>query len=317
MKKRLLTSLIAILCFSSISQAQQAAYTFSQSTQTYANLTGATVVSTQYWDDFSVFTLQLPFAFSYFGKSYNIIYAMGGFDGFDYDGAGGFGSYEIYSFDNEMKDANGRATISYAVTGATPNRIMKIQTKDTNFENDDAHLHSANVQLGLYETSNIIEMHYGPFSIVNANTFPISNCAGPTVGLLKDQTTYVTLSGNASNPTASNTVPSLCIVDAPPADKVYRFTPVSSGINELDNSIPVTIYPNPSNGTFTITSESNSYSNSKTILSVKNALGQELYRSTVSLGGAGQIIQTNLQAGMYFVQIENEKTYTVKRIVIE
>lgn len=317
MKRKLLTSLITIVCCGSIMVAQQTTYSFSQKTETYSNLTGATVISTQYWDDFDVYTLQLPFSFSYFGKAYSIIYAMGGFDGFVYDGAGGFGSYEVYTFDNEMKDANGNATISYAVTGTSPNRIMKIQTMNANFDNDDTDTDYANVQLWLYETSNIIEMHYGPSSIANANTFPISSCAGPTVGLAKDQTSYLTLSGDASNPTASSTVPSICVVGAPPDGKVYRFTPLVSGIKELTNSIPVSIYPNPNNGEFTIASESSAYSNSKTIVSVKNALGQEVYRSNISLTGAGETINTNLETGMYFVQIENEKGYSVKKIVIE
>lgn len=316
MKRFLLTSLLAVSCFGAVLKAQQPAYSFSQSTETYANLTGATVISTQYWDDFDVFTLQLPFSFTYFGQAFPTIYAMGGFDGFVYNGAGGFGSYELYTFDNEMKDANGTATISTLVTGVSPNRIFKIQTQDANFEMDDTDTDYANVQLWLYETSNIIEIHYGPSSIQNANTFP-SSCAGPTVGLVKDQTSYLTLSGDATNPTASSTVPSICVTGAPPVNKVYRFTPLASGIHELNNAIPVTIYPNPSNGEFTIATESLVYANAATVVSVKNALGQEVYRANIALNGTGQTIQTNLQAGMYFVQIENEKGYTVKKVVIE
>ncbi|HRG53794.1 MAG TPA: T9SS type A sorting domain-containing protein [Bacteroidia bacterium] len=316
MRKKLLTSLFAVSCFGFSLQAQQAAYSFSQSTETYTDLTGATVISTPNWDDFDVYTLQLPFSFTYFGKEFSTIYAMGGFDGFDYDGAGTFGAYELYTFDNEMKDANGIATISTLVTGISPNRIFKIETQNANFESDNTEADFANLQLWLYETSNIIEIHYGPSSIANAKTFPTA-CAGPTIGLVKDQTAFLALSGAASNPTASATVPSICVTGAPPENKVYRFTPLASGIHELNNAIPITIYPNPSNGEFTIATESLVYANAATIVSVKNALGQEMYRSTISLSGAGQTIQTNLQAGMYFVQLENEKGYTVRKVVIE
>ena len=316
MKKIVLTSLIAFFSFNFISKAQQAYYSFSQDTQTYADLSGATVISYQNWDDFDVFTVQLPFSFKYFDQSYSVIYAMGGFDGFVYDGAGTFGTYEIYTYDNDMKDLSGTATISTLVTGTSPNRIMKIQTKDANFNDDDTEADYANVQLWLYETSNIIEIHYGPSSILNTNTFP-SSCAGPSVGLLKDQTDFFALSGDAANPSASYTVPSICVTGAPPANKVYRFAPFVSGIRELNNAIPVTIYPNPNNGEFTIATESVAYANSKTSVSVKNALGQEVYRSTISLGRSGQTLHTNLEAGMYFVQIENENGYTVKKIVIE
>ncbi|HET6225268.1 MAG TPA: T9SS type A sorting domain-containing protein [Bacteroidia bacterium] len=315
--KKFLLSLTTALCFYATQINAQATYSFSQSTETYANLTSATVISNQYWDDFSVFTLKLPFAFTYFGKSFDTVYAMGGFEGFDYDGAGTFLSYELYTFDNGMKDVSGTATISYEVSGSAPNRILKIQTLNAGFESDDTDADYANLQLWLYETTNVIEIHYGPSSIANANTWPFSSCMGPSVGLAKDQSTYYLLSGDASNPTASSTVPSICVAGAPPQDKVYRFTPVSSGVNELNNTIPITIYPNPSNGAFTILSESATYSNSQTYVSVKNALGQEMYREQISLDGRGQTIYTNLPTGMYFVQVGNEKIYTVKKIIIE
>lgn len=316
MKKNLLTSLLAVLGFSSILHAQQAAYSFSQSTETYTELSGATEISTPYWDNFDVYTVQLPFSFRYFDQSYSTsIYVMGGFAGFVYDGAGTFGDYKLNTFKNDMKDANGTATISTLVTGTSPNRILKIQTKNANFDSDDTDADYANLQLWLYETSNVIEIHYGPSSILNSSTFP-STCAGPTVGLEKDQTTYYMLSGSASNPTASATAPSLCVTGAPPENKMYRFTPLLSGIKELTNSIPVTIYPNPNNGEFTIATESMRYVNLKTAISVKNALGQEMYREDIALG-AGQTLHTSLEPGMYFVQIENEKGYTVKKIVVE
>jgi hypothetical protein len=315
--KKFLLSLTTALCLNATQlTAQQAAYSFSQSTETYANLTDATLLSEKDWDDFSVFPLKMPFSFSYFGQSFDTIYAMGGFDGFVYD-TGVFGTYELSTFDNAMKDVSGTATISYEVSGSSPNRILKIQTLNAGFESDDTDADYANVQLWLYETSHIIEIHYGPFSIANSGTFPFSSCAGPTVGLEKDQTTYYMLSGDASNPTASATVPSICVMGAPPENKVYRFTPTVSGIHEATNSIPVTIYPNPSNGSFTIATASNAYLSEQTVVSIKNALGQEVCREQVSLGSSGQTIHTHLPAGMYFVQIGNEKNYTVKKVIIE
>jgi hypothetical protein len=50
-----------------------------QRTKIYHHLT---LVSSPDWNDFSVFKVKLPFKFNYFGKSYDTIYAMGGFDGF-------------------------------------------------------------------------------------------------------------------------------------------------------------------------------------------------------------------------------------------
>jgi hypothetical protein len=312
MKKKLLTSLLALLCMASM-HAQT--YTFTQLTTTYENLASPTLISASGWDDFTVYTIPLPFSFKYFDKSYTTLYAMGGFDGFVYDGAGSFGSYEIYSFDNGMTDLSGNATISYKTIGTAPNRIFKVQTLNANFDSDDTKLDYANVQLWLYEGSNVIEMHYGPSSIANAKTWEVPGCAGPTVGILASQTSFVCLSGAAANPTASTTIPSLCVTGAPPANMVYRFAPSSNGIEELNNGIPVSIAPNPSNGTFTITSDF--YSNSNAIVSIKNNLGQIVYNEALSLGTVSKTIHTELEAGIYFVQLSTDKNYTVKKIIIQ
>ncbi len=311
MKKILLTSLLAFLCTAFNAQT----YTFTQLTATYENLATPTVVSTSGWDDFTVYTIPIPFSFKYFDKSYTTLYAMGGFDGFVYNGSGSFGSYEIYSYDNGMTDFSGNATISYKTVGSAPNRIFKVQTLNANFDADGTEADYGNVQLWLYEGSNVIEMHYGPSSVVNPKTWEVPGCAGPTVGLLASQTSFVSLSGAATNPTASTTVASLCVTGAPPANKVYRFAPSSNGIEELNNNIPVSIAPNPSNGSFIISSEF--YSKSNATLSIKNSLGQVVYNQQLVLGTAGQSVQADLETGIYFVQLSNDKSSTVKKIIIQ
>lgn len=317
MRNTLLVLFTAFL-LNSTSYAQP--YIFSQYTSTYANLTSPTVISTQYWDDFTVYTLPMPFTFNYFGTNFNTLYVMGGFDGFVYSGTGSggtFGSYELYTYDDAVTDLNGTATISYLLTGSAPNRILKVQTLNANFDNDDTQADYMNIQLWLYEGSNIVEMHYGPSSILNpSQTWQVPGCAGPTVTIIKDATSFVSLSGSASNPTPSSVAASLCVTGAPPLSKVYKFVPnAAGGVAELNNNISVTLYPNPGNGTFTIASEF--YSNSKADLSITNNLGQTVYVEKDFSIGHPKTIHTGLQPGVYFVRIGNDKASTVRKLIIQ
>ena len=313
--KSTLLLLFAVVLFKTASLNAQP-YTFSQYTSTYTNLSSPTVISTPNWTDFSVYTLHLPFKFNYFGANFDTLYVMGGFEGFIYNGNGSggtFGSYEIYTYDNAMTDFKGTATISYQVTGAQPNRILKVQTLNANFDNDASETDYGNVQLWLYEGSNIIEMHYGQSSILHpADTWQVPNCAGPTVTIIKDASGFVSLSGNASNPTASSTAASLCVTGAPPQDKVYKFVPNASGVSELNNSIEVTISPNPSTDIFSVVTSETTPSQ----IIITNMLGEKIYSSQIN-SQKSEIDLSKHPAGIYFLNTKTPNGAAVRKIVKE
>ena len=313
--KYTLLLLVAVVLFI-ITPLNAQSYTFSQYTSAYANLTSPTVISAPNWTDFSVFTLRLPFKFNYFGANFDTLYVMGGFEGFVYygNGSGGnFGSHEIYTYDNAMTDFNGTATISYQVTGAQPNRILKVQTLNANFDNDTSETDYGNVQLWLYEGSNIIEMHYGQSSILHpADTWQVPNCAGPTVTIIKDASSFVSLSGNASSPTASSTAASLCVTGAPPQDKVYKFAPNASGVAELNNNIEVILSPNPTTGIFTIVTSEITPSQ----IIITNMLGEKIYSSLIN-SPKSEIDLSKHPSGIYFLNIKTPNGITVRKIIKE
>lgn len=93
-----------------------------------------------------------------------------------------------------------------------------------------------------------------------------------------------------------------------------KCTTVTS-INELDPSTSIEIFPNPSAGTFTVTSDF--YSNSRVTLSIKNSLGQLVYKSNTIFGNAGETIFVRLQSGIYFLEITNGKERSLRKIVIQ
>lgn len=90
---------------------------------------------------------------------------------------------------------------------------------------------------------------------------------------------------------------------------VAKFDTTFSGvaINELSNSDNVSIYPNPSNGKFTI--------NVKGELEIYNVLGEKIYHSTIT-SPKSEIDLSEKAKGIYFLQLQSaEKTYSQKLII--
>ena len=315
MKKKLLTLLTLISLNSFVSFSQN--YTFTQFDSPYVTLSSPTVISTQFWDFTSVITTTLPFSFNYYGTNFNTIYTRGGFNAFEWDGSGVFGDYELMTFDNEMNDGTGNATISYQVTGIAPNRIFKLQVLNANCANDGNQTDYVNEQTWLYEGSNVIEMHYGISSVLNPDSWDLGFAGynGPSVGLIKNTTTYLLLTGDSSNPTATSSVPSYCVNGAPPVNKVYRFTPAVGKIDEIKDKLSFNIYPNPSKGDFKILTDF--YSNTSTKITIKNNLGQIVYTENSMFLNGVEGITCNFKTGVYFVELDNNKTNSIRKIIIQ
>ncbi len=82
----------------------------------------------------------------------------------------------------------------------------------------------------------------------------------------------------------------------------------SVGIEELNNNIHFSIYPNPTTSIINITDENNQLQNATIV--IKNCLGQTVY----SIPFSNQIDLSNLSAGMYFLTVEdkhNKKTIKI------
>src|SRR3990172_4164378 len=170
--------------------AQTPYYSFSQYTSTYANLTSPISLNNGNLWDFSIPTAYYPLNVSPLLSNFPV------FGDYNYDlrvygGTAQFynsGSQQIYYmngfglfYPDGMKDkgtSTSLSPISYQVSGTTPNRILKIEWKNAGHAAASADF--INVQLWLYETSNIIEVHYGSSSITNASTTQLSVGIGHT-----------------------------------------------------------------------------------------------------------------------------------------
>lgn len=97
------------------------------------------------------------------------------------------------------------------------------------------------------------------------------------------------------------------------ADPGQLSTCTPTGIaDEMETNI--SIYPNPSNGTFRVELTEKQLAS---IIRIYNALGQEVYQTALSNGETAVEISTELKAGNYILSIESAEKVTRERITIQ
>jgi hypothetical protein len=87
------------------------------------------------------------------------------------------------------------------------------------------------------------------------------------------------------------------------------------GINELRDDKLITIAPNPTNGTFTLSSTMEQ--DTKATLFITNMLGQLVQETQLPAINKGTTVQTNLEEGVYIIKVATEKQVSVQRLVVK
>jgi hypothetical protein len=131
--------------------------------------------------------------------------------------------------------------------------------------------------------------------------FDVANFSvGSTVAELVLQSNNETIS-------EKDIIADLALLNGQPVD--VKFEKSSEAIQSVFN---VSIYPNPSNGAFSVQATENS------IVDVYDMNGKQITASQViSSNGKVNIDLNNVEAGVYLVRVQNETFSTTKRIVIE
>ncbi len=86
----------------------------------------------------------------------------------------------------------------------------------------------------------------------------------------------------------------------------------STSIEKIDELVELTIYPNPTNDVINI--ELNAIKNKSTELVLMNQLGKTVYNQTINSNGFAQIKMEGLPAGIYFLKVNNGKTYKIVKL---
>ncbi len=190
--KKIFLSLLIFYSFQL--SAQYKYYKDSSYTQAFSLLTGAQSVNNgQWWDD-DQYVVPLGFNFRLFNDSVQEV-TIGGAGALvsstpDPDNANYITGIVAHGSDLIDRDSSGNSSmspISYTTSGTAPNRICKIEWIGAGFYNatsngffDD----SVNFQLWLYETTNVIEVHFGNGNYISSFTDLYDDGPGVWCGLI-------------------------------------------------------------------------------------------------------------------------------------
>jgi len=307
--------------------AQAQSYKLNASTGTYTNLTGATSLNDgQVWDD-PDFKVPIGFAFDLFGITMTDIYI----DDF------GLGAYLTHTtVDTGIKpliiaygpdiidrgyDIDHTASeISYVTEGSAGSRILKIEWKNFGFwgdlDDDGVASDSGNMQVWLYETSNTIEIRFGP-SQITSQEINYEGLPGPFIGLIGgfdfdaydvDSAAHF-VTGNPNLPTMSYADTIAFVGGDIPNGAIYRFYIPNAGLNDLKN-VDISISPNPASTWISISS------NKRIIQSIAifNLSGQEVIQP---LQGVDGIDVSQLIRGVYIAHIETDNGMVRQKVILK
>jgi hypothetical protein len=89
----------------------------------------------------------------------------------------------------------------------------------------------------------------------------------------------------------------------------------NTGLNEAGSFIRLSVYPNPSNGTFTVQLEESDRKQVK--LSMMNSLGKEVWSGYKPEGSNIAEIETGLTPGVYMLRVSDEAGFGIKQVIIK
>lgn len=314
-KNYLLTAICGIL----LCLTAQAQFSVSYSTATYTPITNATSINNGLpWDDIDI-TFPLGFSFNINNSSYDSVLIQASNYVFisSSDTLGSiFIPYAADLIDRAYVDTlpSGGTTsvspISYSTTGAVGSRVFKIEYENAGFyeeRNDTGATDFVNHQIWFYETTNVVELHFGSSRITNRAL----NFHQPIMLLVTDfdvrtdsilgEVNFVV--GDSTNPSMI-TVPNLDSIYSlnghPVNGAVFTFSSLFVGLNDVlaDNN-QIAIYPNPAQNAFTFTTERPL---NNEVVQLLDLTGKVIRTEQIS-GLSNTIDVSELSNGLYFLRI--------------
>jgi hypothetical protein len=301
MKKILLVS-FAVICLKSY--GQQLEYNFSKSTSAYSELTSPIVVNTAWTQTFGA---KLPFQFTYFGKAYDSLRITPNSVNFTTSQADFIAmGQEDYYFDGQLYPVG--SEISYLITGNAPNRIIKAQFKNMRaVTTDTGYEYTVNNQIWLYETSNLIEFHFGP------NINKDINITNYYFGFLDaDNSPYYAISGTVASPTlvrVTNVSTFKGLSAHPSSGTVYTFTPYVPSTHFTDIFKPYSFSNTPESFTYRSAQSSS--------LSIIDLSGRQVMSVLLDANSEFKADYSLLSRGMYLLKINAENQIFTEKILVQ
>lgn len=327
MKRILFASALALAGFSASAQMP---YDVSTTTAPYQPLVNGTSLNgTRIWKD-STFSVPLGFDFKLGTQTisrFNLL--SNNFISTDTIGTiSGILITDAELIDRGADDTVSKSPIRYEVTGTPGNRIFKVEWSNAGFaaelDVDNTLNDSLNMQIWMYEGSNIIELRYGPSRITHFSDY-FTMLGLPLIGYVKNlnfmtaslEKIYL-LSGNPTSPgidSFSITNPVAAPLNAfPQACTVYRFTPKSTtgvgGGLELEG---LKVYPTVSRDQLHVR-----FSDTRPVSYHIMAINGSITPLSGTLKtGDNQIDIRGLAAGQYLLRLKTQDRQQIIRLIKE
>lgn len=313
--------LLLLLCvFLQKMEAQPFPYILTVDQAEYTPLVETIAATDGVWDDLDIQT-PLGFPFQLWGQSTSTLFWYGELTAFNVAGLPAASNtpfliaYGADLIDRGYDSGISQSPISYKTEGEPGNRIFKMQWANAGFFYDDSNTSFTNLQVWLYEGSNVIELHFGPTEVEDPSVFDFT---GPLIGFMDEYSliddvfqNVFYLTGPVEHPTVVQSTfsqidtISSTLHSAPGNGLIYRFTPgVSATGNPQLSDNGIRVYP-------TLASDAISIAlNDPTATILQKGLYYNMFDALGKTVRSGQITNDterveikNLAGGLYYVSI--------------
>jgi hypothetical protein len=326
--KNLALSLLVFL--STLALGQEVPYSFSYSSGDFEYLENPIDLSgDEIWDYSFYRLLDLNFEFEVAGTWFDRIEVRSG--GVDFYEVGSSRSRRLFSFYRLLEDrgtTQSESPITYQIENSPTDagKVFKIEWRNagvvagansTNIPEDFLDL-----QVWLYENSNIMSIHFGPNQISSESLlYSLVNSSVLGIKLLIDNT-FISPVGNGSVPSS---VVDFCelgvcyqnISSHPENGTIYWFTPTPSTVSTIDfeELVNVSVYPNPTTDQLKISLAPNQLSEIA-MLRLVNIVGETIWEATDSALSSSMTVDVNgFPAGIYTLVIDHTEGIVAKKVV--
>jgi hypothetical protein len=218
--------------------------------------------------------------------------------------------------------------IRYTVSGTAPSRIFKVEYWNAGFADIVSGsllgTDSVNFQVWAYETSDIIEFHYGDAKITDTDMIFFMG-KGPMVAYFRHmdvadgepEIAYM-LKGDPAAPSIDSTTDmdkTVNLNSMPAKGTVYRFTPNDrpTSVGEKELLAKFNVYPTRTGNTLYISNNTAM----KGQMEVSSITGQQVISTTELSAGRNELNVSQLPAALYFLQVVTPEGRAVYRFIKE
>lgn len=335
MRKFSLSLLALSILFICKANAQKGGYWLNVSSGTYSEFTTGTVVSaTTPWDSTANFTIPIGFNFNVESSTTDKVYLHGVHsfcvDTFTQPILHGFQLLNAALIDRGSGSSS--SPISYELSGTAGSRILKVQIKNAGFIQEMINHGTlndyVNIQLWLYEGTNVVEIHFGPSSpLSHPGEYFAYSGGNPIIGyarrknLTGDGTLYSVngFASSVSNLLLDDTVVfvshaitylSSGILGFPPSGTVFKFSPLRTNVANV-NVKEAHIYPTVCKSEIYV-----DYNTSEnTTFEVISMRGIPTTMKGTLQSGSTYIDLSKIAAGSYLLRLKNSTGQFVQKFV--